>query len=61
MEQEFPESLQNMRVKHETILRVSLSRKVQEKKGGQKNGKIDFTSAHKIIVRKKTLIHYTNK
>ena len=61
MEQEFPESLQNMRVKHETILRVSLSRKVQENKGGQKNGKIDFTSADKIIVRKKTLIHYTNK
>ena len=39
MGQEFPEFLQNMRVKHETILRVSLSRKVQENKGNQKNGK----------------------
>ena len=61
MEQEFPESLQNMRVKHETIRRVSLSRKVQESKGNQRNGKIDLTSAHKVFIRKKTLIHYTKK
>ena len=53
MEQEFPEFLQNMRVKHETILRVSLSRKVQESKGNQRNGKIDLTSAHKVFIRKK--------